>query len=304
VKVVGDLPFVAGADSPEVWARADEFRLDVSAGVPPDAFSATGQDWGLPMYHWDAIAAGGYAWLRQRARRMAALFDGLRVDHVVGLYRTYGRPRDGGDPFFSPADEAAQTQQGEAVLGILRETGLELIAEDLGVVPDFVRASLTRLGVPGCKVLRWERDWDETGAPFLDPAAYPQRSVAMTGTHDTEPLAEWWDLCIPEDRVALLSLDLLASRGLTDLTMPWSDTLRDALIDLVLHAASDDVFLPIQDLFGWRDRVNTPGTVGDQNWTWCLPWSVEELFALADPRARAGSLRRLVAAAGRGEGAS
>jgi 4-alpha-glucanotransferase len=267
--------------------------------VPPDAFSATGQDWGLPMYRWEAIAAGGYAWMRQRARRMAALFDGIRVDHVVGLYRTYGRPSEG-EPFFSPADEAAQTAQGEAVLRILLETGLTLIAEDLGVVPDFVRASLAGLGVPGCKVLRWERDWDQPAAPFLDPAAFPARSVAMTGTHDTEPLAAWWDACTLQDRTAMLALGSLAWRDVTDPAQPWSLALRDALIDLALRAGSDDVFLPIQDLFGWPDRINTPGTVGEDNWTWSLPWPVEELFVRPEAAARAGFLRALTAGVGRG----
>ena len=62
------------------------------------------------MYRWDVIARRGYAWLRQRARRMAALYDGLRVDHVIGVYRTYGRA-PGGEPFFSPADEPARSRR-------------------------------------------------------------------------------------------------------------------------------------------------------------------------------------------------
>jgi 4-alpha-glucanotransferase len=135
--------------SPDVWVRPDEFMLDVSLGVPPDAFSATGQDWGHPTYRWDRIAATGFSWIRNRARRMAALYDGYRVDHLVGLYRTFGRPPVG-EPFFNPFDEPTQIAQGETILRMLAETGAAIIAEDLGVVPDFVRASLSRLGVPGC----------------------------------------------------------------------------------------------------------------------------------------------------------
>ena len=100
VTVLGDLPFVVGADSADVWARQREFMLDVSLGVPPDAFSESGQDWKLPTYRWDVIVADDFAWIRQRARRMAALFDGYRVDHLVGLYRTYGRPIGGGAALF------------------------------------------------------------------------------------------------------------------------------------------------------------------------------------------------------------
>src|SRR5204863_336910 len=80
-----------------------------------------------------------YRWLRERARRSADLFDGYRVDHLVGFYRTYGRPLNGSAPFFSPPDEPSQIALGEQVLGLLRAAGAEIIAEDLGTVPDFVR---------------------------------------------------------------------------------------------------------------------------------------------------------------------
>ena len=107
-QLFGDLPFMVSGDSADVWARQDEFRLDASVGVPPDAFSATGQDWGLPVYRWDVLAERDFDWLRNRARRNADLFDGYRVDHLVGFYRTYFRPHDGGEPRFVPDDEEAQ----------------------------------------------------------------------------------------------------------------------------------------------------------------------------------------------------
>src|SRR5204862_3593267 len=103
-------------------------------------------------------------------------------------------------PFFIPPDEPSQTALGERVLEILRESGTEIIAEDLGTVPDFVRASLDRMGVPGFRVARWERVWDVEGHPFKDPAEYPARSVAASGTHDTEPMAVWWDQASTEER--------------------------------------------------------------------------------------------------------
>src|SRR5262249_42165906 len=75
ISLFGDLPFMVDANSADVWARQHEFHMDISVGVPPDAFSATGQDWGMPLYRWDVMAGGGFAWLRSRARRSAALFD-------------------------------------------------------------------------------------------------------------------------------------------------------------------------------------------------------------------------------------
>jgi 4-alpha-glucanotransferase len=298
VGLVGDLPFVPHMESPEVWARAGEFMLDVSAGVPPDAFSATGQDWGLPTYKWSAIAESGYAWIHQRARRMAALYDGLRVDHVIGVYRTYGRPPHG-EPFFNPADEAAQRAQGEIVIDILRQAGIDVIAEDLGVVPDFLRESLKAIGAPGCKVIRWERDWHTTGQPFLNPASYPLVSAAMTGTHDTEPMSEWWRTLAAEDRAAFLTLPLFRERAVVDAERLWSDELRDLVIELTFRAGSRDVFLPVQDVFGWADRINKPGTVNDGNWTWRLPWPVDQLESLDLARERADALRRFAVATGR-----
>src|SRR5438045_7157020 len=103
----------------------------------------------MPVYRWDVIATDNFQWLRERARRSADLYDGYRVDHLVGFYRTYGRPRDGGTPFFTPSSELDQIALGEHLLRIFSGGHSEIIAEDLGVVPPFVREALARLGVPG-----------------------------------------------------------------------------------------------------------------------------------------------------------
>lgn len=292
VGILGDLPFVPRDDSPEIWSRADEFQPQVSAGVPPDAFNVEGQDWGLPTYEWGVIAQSDYTWLRKRAERAAALFDGVRVDHVVGLFRTYGRRPDR-SAFFTPSDEAAQRAQGETILALLASSGLDLIAEDLGSIPDFVRDSLTRLGVPGCRVIRWERDWQSPGQPFRDPADYPSQSAAMTGTHDTEPVALWWENLPAAERELFSRLPVIARSGAAGRDVDWSDRLRDAILELAYGAGSARLFVPIQDLFGWRDRINMPGTVASQNWTWCLPWPVDRIEQSEIARERAGFLHQL-----------
>ena len=293
VALLGDLPFMVSGDSADVWARQDQFRLDVSLGVPPDAFSATGQNWGLPVYRWDVMAADGFAWLRARARRAAALHDGYRIDHLVGFYRTYGWPASGA-AFFAPRTEPEQLALGERVLRLFRETGAEIIAEDLGTVPDFVRASLARLGVPGFRVLRWEREWDEPGAPFRDPSTYPARSVATTGTHDTETLAEWWEEAPADERAAVAAMPGLAARSSgRDLARePFSAAVRDILLETLYASGSDLVLFPVQDIFGWRDRINTPATVDAANWTYRLPWPVDRLGEIPEARERQATLRR------------
>jgi 4-alpha-glucanotransferase len=297
VAIFGDLPFMVSGDSADVWARQDEFRLDTSVGVPPDAFSDSGQDWGFPAYRWDVIARGNYCWLRDRARRNAQLFDGYRVDHVVGFYRTYFRPSDGSGARFTPEDQAAQIELGEQVLQVLREPGSEIIAEDLGVVPDFVRESLARQGIPGYKVLRWERIWHREGKPFLDPAQYPTMSVATSGTHDTEPMSLWWETASAEERAAVLAIPSLEgrlgaeerARGFAASVLPAS--VRDALIETLYASGSDQLILPIQDVFGWRERINQPATISTSNWTWRLPWPVNRLSEEPEAVAAAARLR-------------
>src|SRR6185436_7821654 len=117
--------------------------------------SETGQDWGLPPWRWDVMAQNDFAWMQRRARRTAALFDGFRLDHLVGLYRTFIRPLDTATrPFFAPSDEQQQRELGEKLVRLYLDCGSAVIAEDLGTVPDFVRASLRDLGVPGYKVFR------------------------------------------------------------------------------------------------------------------------------------------------------
>jgi 4-alpha-glucanotransferase len=283
VQLFGDLPFMVSGDSADVWGRQDEFRLDASVGVPPDAFSETGQDWGLPVYRWDVLAERDFDWLRNRARRNADLYDGYRVDHLVGFYRTFFRPHDGAAPQFTPPGEPAQTQLGERVLAVLREPGAEIIAEDLGTVPDFVRESLARLHVPGYKVFRWERRWNEPDQPFRDPCDYQPVAVATSGTHDTEPMVIWWEgaprdekeavLAIPSVRTHLADEDV--TRAVDSRELPHA--VHEALLEALYASGADILILPIQDVFGLRDRINEPATVTDENWTWRLPWPVDRI---------------------------
>jgi 4-alpha-glucanotransferase len=294
VALLGDLPFMVDGDSADVWSHQDQFRLDATVGAPPDAFSATGQDWGMPVYRWDVIASGGFAWLRDRARRNADLYDGFRVDHVVGFYRTYGRPKGEGEPFFTPSDEPDQLALGERILNVFREPGAHVIAEDLGIIPDFVRASMSRLGVPGFRVFRWERVWHVAGQPFRDPSEYPALSVAVSGTHDTDTLAAWWDSVADDERHHILELPTVrrVSAGAPALTSSaYGPALRDLLLETLVASGSDLTLFPVQDVFGWRDRINVPATVNASNWTFRLPWLVDRLDEVPEARERQASLR-------------
>lgn len=298
VRVFGDLPFMVSGDSPDVWARRDEFMLDATVGVPPDAFSDTGQDWGLPPWRWDVMEATGFQWMRARARRTAALFDGVRIDHLVGLYRIYVRPIDETrQNWFSPPDQASESLLGARLLGIYLASGITVVAEDLGTVPDFVRRSMARLDVPGFKVMRWERSWKEPGQPPIDPGAYPEVSVALSGTHDTESLAQWWRELPAAERSAWLALPAL--RGALAADAPFAPDVRDALLRGLLGAASRYVMFPLHDAFGWDVRINTPGTVTDANWTWRSPVFVDRWRESPEWTARAEILAAWTAASDR-----
>lgn len=271
IRVLGDLPFSINGNSVDLWRRQDEFRQDVTVGAPPDAFSEEGQDWGLPAWRWRVMRHRGYDWFRARARRHAELFDGFRIDHLVGLYRTWTRPGyKAQPPFFDPPDEREQTARGEELVGIFQASGAELIAEDLGTVPPFVRASITRLGVPGFKVLQWERHWDLPDQPPIDPRTFPALSVATTGTHDIDPLA-----------VSLSEAEV-----------------RKAVEELI-GSGSGLALLPLQDAFGWADRINTPSVVDDRNWTWRVARPVDEWNDWPEAQERQRWLRTLTVGAGR-----
>jgi len=292
VRLFGDFPFMVAADSADVWARQHLFRFDAMVGTAPDAFSDTGQNWGLPVYRWDVMEGEDYRWLRQRARRMARLYDGYRVDHLVGFFRTYSRPIGHTTGTFDPADEASQIALGESVLRLFQEDGAQITAEDLGSIPDFVRQTLLQLGVPGYKVLRWERAWKKKGKPYIDPAAYPSTSVVTTSVHDIEPVALWWEVADEDERhqfAVLLNPSDSAERALV--ASPFTSTLRDEILALAYHAGSDLLLLPVQDAFGWRDRINEPATVSERNWTYRLPWPVDRLYDVPEAQERQKRLR-------------
>jgi 4-alpha-glucanotransferase len=295
IRLFGDFPFMVNVDSADVWAHQSAFRFDRTVGTPPDAFSETGQDWGLPVYRWDVMAGSNDRWLRQRARRMARLYDGYRVDHLVGFFRTYSRAL--GEPLgdFDPESIEDQQAQGERILRLLIETGAQVTAEDLGSIPDFVRASLATLGVPGYKVLRWERDWHTPGQPFLLPSSYPRVSVATTSTHDIEPLVLWWEAIDEDERVEMLR----ALEWQAPVPAACDARLHEALLKYACIAGSDLLLLPIQDIFGWPDRINVPATVGEHNWTWKVPLTVEALESDARAREAADRLHALLAHSGR-----
>ena len=290
VSLMGDMPFIVGSESADVWAHRDQFRTDVSLGAPPDDFAKGGQSWGLPAYDWPAMDADGLAWLRMRARHAAALYDRFRIDHLVGFFRQWVQ-KDGEAGEFFPPDEKAQRARGEKVLRAMLEAAGPgtVIAEDLGVIPPFVQETMLRLGLPGYRVLPWEKD-----AQFMskDPRGFPPLSVATWSTHDTQPITGWWDDLEPWER------ERLASHDKMPLDLPEAQR-ELALLKLLFSSGSDLTLVLVNELLGDKTRINTPGTVNDQNWTWRLPRPIEDLAEDVALQARFAAIRTLVATSGR-----
>ena len=111
--------------------------------------------------------------------------------------------------------------------------------------------------MPGLKVLRWEREWDAEDRPFRNPREYPPCSVAISGTHDTESMADWWDGADLDERQAVAAIPDIRDAGV-QADEPFSERVRDALLSALFHASSDFVLIALPDVFGWRDRINTP----------------------------------------------
>ena len=290
VELMGDLPFVVGRESADVWSRPQEFRRDASLGAPPDAFSPDGQDWGLPPYDVSSMLAHDLAWLRARTRHAARLYDRFRLDHVVGYFRQWIKVD--GKGAFTPTVEKEQQALGEHLLrAIIAEASpARVIAEDLGVIPSFVRRTLDELGLPGYRVLPWEK---QDGAGFRDPTKFPEVSVATYSTHDTAPITGWWDELDAGDRRGLAALAQV-DEGAVDRHTLWR-----ALLRLLFHSSSELTLTLVSELLGESRRINLPGTVGGANWTYRLPASLDTLERDPGTVARMREVRALIEQSGR-----
>jgi 4-alpha-glucanotransferase len=224
VYLMGDIPFGVGRYSADVWANRSVFDLDWSGGAPPertfkwDVFTQKwGQNWGIPLYRWDELRRHNFEWWRTRVGNIRKVFHLYRIDHALGLFRIYSFPftpdrnaeflhlteaeaakRTGGRlpgfkpfPDDKPEHKAVNQAQGEELLRVIQEASGEttVVAEDLGVVPDYVAPTLEKLGIPGFRVPTLFRDHDGT---YSDPKKYPRLSAVQPATHDHPPVAAVW----------------------------------------------------------------------------------------------------------------
>ncbi len=263
VLLVGDLPIFIAHHSADCWARPDLYLLDeggqpsVVAGVPPDFFSSTGQRWGNPLYDWAAMRADGYRWWVARMQRQLALADIVRIDHFRGFV----------DYWEIPANEPTaihgrwQPGPGDELFAVLkRELGeLPIIAEDLGIITDEVRALRERTGFPGMRVLEFAFAGDDSNS-FL-PHNHEANTVVYTGTHDNDTAQGWWASASPHERG--FAGHYLQVEG---------DAVHWALVQAATNSVANLALYQFQDVLGLdgSHRMNTPGTMGC--WSWRFSW--------------------------------
>ena len=265
VRILGDLPIYVAYDSADVWTHQDLFHLDGSgqptsvAGVPPDYFSATGQRWGNPLFRWREMAEGGFEWWRRRLAHTLSLVDLVRLDHFRGFEAYWSVPASESTAIHGTWEQGP----GEALFRAFEDeigTPLPIVAEDLGLITPEVHALMDRLGLPGMAVFQFAFGSGPDNA-FL-PHTYRQRLVAYTGTHDNNTFRGWWDEeATPDEREharAYLNLD------------HSTETPARAAVRAVMASVAETVVTPMQDVLGLgaEARMNTPGTVSDDNWAW------------------------------------
>lgn len=263
IRIVGDLAIFVDYDSADVWRNPEIFFLDdhlqpiFVSGVPPDAFSATGQRWGNPLYRWDVLKSRNYDWWRQRLSWAAKACDFLRIDHFRG-FESYWE---------IPASEPTAIRgrwvkgPGDDFFGTIHSSlgDLPFIAEDLGIITQEVIALRQRLGIPGMRVMQF--GFGDPGAHYHLPHRFESNCVVYTGTHDNDTTLGWWKSLNREDE----RRDVMAYVGATDDGIEW------AFIRALFDSIAKWAIVPVQDLLGLGSeaRMNTPSRI-DHNWNWRL----------------------------------
>jgi 4-alpha-glucanotransferase len=286
VAIMGDIPILINRESADVWLNQHLFDLTLTAGAPPDQYAQEGQNWGFPTYNWEALKAENYKWWIQRLQYASQLYHLYRIDHVVGFFRIWSIPqgRKALEGRFIPNDPATWIPHGNAILQMMIDSSPMIpIAEDLGTVPDEVRAYLREHSICGTRVMRWERHW-HTDRSYIPIEEYNYYSLTTVSTHDSELLTEWW-ANQPEEAGTYA-----ANRGWSyDKTLNLEhrlDILREShKTSSLYHINLINEYLDCIPELSWKlpadERINTPGVVSEMNWSLKLSPTVEEIISNA-----------------------
>jgi 4-alpha-glucanotransferase len=266
IQLIGDLPFYVSYDSADVWLQRDIFKLDEKgdrlglAGVPPDAFSADGQLWGMPVFRWDVLKERNYDWWINRLRKNTALFDLVRLDH----FRAFA------DYWEVPAGETT-SRNGQWIPGpgahffeVLKEQlgGLPFVAEDLGDINDDVLSLRDDYKLPGMKILQFAFG-DDNGVSDYLPHNFSSNFFVYTGTHDNNTTKGWYRQEADELTRKRLQQYLGIKVG--------EENVSFYLSRVAYSSVADNAIIPLQDVIQLNEaaRMNIPAS-GENNWAWRL----------------------------------
>jgi 4-alpha-glucanotransferase len=267
---MGDLPLYVSKNSSDHWSRPEMFKKGVHAGVPPDMYSEDGQDWGNPIYDWEQMKKSRFSWWKKRLLWLKEYFDLVRIDHFRGLY-SYWEVKDGESP---KSTEDWTDGPKTPLINALKSTGVEIIGEDLGHIPEEVEEWIEETAVPGYRVFLF--GWGGYKAEkYRFCEKYPENTLACTSTHDSESFREFLEN-LTQEQVYELGAYLGIKAG-------ESFTLKDLgekSICKLLESPSQYVIIPLQDIFYKKIRINLPGSVSDANWTAVITMDEQDLQSL------------------------
>ena len=337
VALMGDIPFGVSYYSADVFARPNEFALDWSGGAPPelhfkdDEFTQKwGQNWGIPLYRWEAMRGNNFEWWRQRVRGVKRTFHLFRIDHVLGFYRIYAFPwrptrnkeflpldwndmlarTEGRAPHFVPRDDStlenceANRREGEEYLRVvLEESGSTcVIGEDLGTVPDYVRPNLLSLGIAGFTIPQWEVHHERV----TPGSEYERLSVATYATHDHKPLRKLWEEAVEhatstsdQTRHELNKIADFAQFQPASESINFGQDFHPAIMEALFKCESWIAVVMLTDLLRLKYRFNVPGTAASANWTRRMQRTIGQLRSSRKERERMRLIRELLEKTGR-----
>lgn len=284
IRIIGDMPIYVGGHSADVWANRSQFQLNragrptLVSGVPPDAFSNTGQLWGSPLYDWKSMEREGFSWWVQRMKRAFDLFDEFRIDHFRGLSGYWAVPAESE----TAMEGTWKVGPREALFNAINKAvgKIDIIAEDLGVITDDVVQLRKAIGAPGMAVLQFAFGSDSKN-PHL-PHNHEFDQVVYTGTHDNDTIVGWWQI-LPEEEKETVMKHLKITNGSE---ISWK------LIEAALSSVARTSIIPMQDVLGLNNsaRMNTPATQFG-NWGWRL--DIEDFDKLVKEAEKLHSLMTL-----------
>lgn len=290
---IADMPVGVDPGGFDAWDWQAQLAMGASIGAPPDRFNAAGQDWGLPPFIPHQLRAAAYRPFIETIHAQLRHAGGLRIDHVLGLFRLWWIPT-GHDPMRGAYVRSNTDELIEIVALESHRAGAVVIGEDLGTVPAGVRRELRRRRLLSTRLALFER---------VPPSRYPPQSFAGVTTHDLPTMAGAWSGADLDDQVSSgvapdpAALVLLRSRLSRAAGLGTDASLDEAVVRLHERVAASPSMLvaaTLEDALRVEERPNMPGTVPPRrdNWSLALPATIEELGEHAQVRSVVYALHR------------